>query len=162
MHVDSWYHAGALNPDGTPDFSDPNWKEASTVVPPVEGCNQLEFNPSHFELAPSGLLEGTHEAKAGGTTRADEPSAYEGRLKIPQVETFGTLSRPELKNATVTLPPGLSVSASAANGLEGCSEAQLDIDSGEPGKCPGRIEARLRRSDDTLAEQVFAGSCVSG
>jgi hypothetical protein len=136
MHVDSWDHPGAQNPDGTPNFSDPNWKETSTVLPPVEGCNLLEFNPSHFELAPSGLLEGTHEAKSGGTTQADEPSAYEGRLKIPQVETFGTLSRPELKSATVTLPAGLSVSASAANGLEGCSEAQLDPGSGEPGHCP--------------------------
>src|SRR5665213_1572786 len=112
MHVDSWQHTGAQNPDGTPDFSDPNWKEASTVLPPVEGCDQLEFDPSHFEQAPSGLLVGSHEAKAGGTTRADEPSAYEGRLKIPQVETFGTLSRPELKSATVTLPAGVSVSAS--------------------------------------------------
>jgi hypothetical protein len=136
MHVDSWQHPGALNPDGTPNFSDPNWKEASTVIPPVEGCNLLEFNPSRFEQAPSGLLEGSHEARAGGTTRADEPSAYEGRLKIPQVETFGTLSRPELKSATVTLPAGVSVSASAANGLEGCSEAQLDPGSGEPGHCP--------------------------
>jgi len=136
MHVDSYDHTGALNPDGTPNFSDPNWKEVSTVIPPVEGCNQLEFNPSHFELAPSGLLEEAHEPKAGGSTQADEPSAYEGRLKIPQLETFGTLSRPELKNATVTLPAGLSVSASAANGLEGCTEAQLDPGSGEPGKCP--------------------------
>jgi uncharacterized repeat protein (TIGR01451 family) len=136
MHVDSYDHTGALNPDGTPNFSDPNWKETSTVLPPVEGCNLLEFNPSHFELAPSGLLEGTHEARAGGTTRADEPSAYEGRLKIPQLETFGTLSRPELKSATITLPAGLSVSASAANGLEGCTEAQLDPGSGEPGHCP--------------------------
>jgi hypothetical protein len=136
MHVDSYDHTGALNPDGTPNFSDPNWKEASTVTPPVEGCNLLEFNPSHFELAPSGLLEGAHQPAAGGTTQADEPSAYEGRLKIPQVETFGTLSRPELKSATITLPAGVSVSASAANGLEGCSEAQLDPGSGEPGHCP--------------------------
>jgi len=136
MHADSYDHTGALNPDGTPNFSDPNWKEASTVIPPVEGCGELYFNPSHFELAPNGLLEGTHEAKAGGTTQADEPSAYEGRLKIPQLETFGTLSRPELKSATVTLPAGVSVSASAANGLEGCSESQLDPGSGEPGHCP--------------------------
>jgi hypothetical protein len=136
MHADSWQHPGVQNPDGTPNFSDPNWKEASTVIPPVEGCQLLEFNPSHFELAPSGLLEGSHAPAAGGTTQADEPSAYEGRLKIPQVETFGTLSRPELKNATVTLPAGVSVSASAANGLESCTEAQLDPASGEPGHCP--------------------------
>ena len=136
MHVDSYDHTGALNPDGTPNFSDPNWKEASTVLPPVEGCGELYFNPSHFELAPSGLLEEAHEPKAGGTTQADEPSAYEGRLKIPQIEEFGTNSRPELKSATVTLPAGMSVSASAANGLEGCSESQLDPGSGEPGHCP--------------------------
>ena len=146
MHVDSWYHPGAQNPDGTPDFGDPNWKEVSSVLPSVEGCDELEFDPSKFELAPSGLLEPSHEPGEGGTMEADHPSAYEGRLKIPQTETFGTLSRAELKNATITLPAGLSVSPSAANGLEGCSEAQLDPESGEPGKCPegselGTVEA---------------------
>ena len=136
MHVNSWYHPGAQNPDGTPDFSDPNWMQAAAALPPVEGCGLLDFDPSQFELAPSGLLDPAHEPGEGGTTQADHPSAYEGRLKIPQLETFGTLSRPELKSATVTLPAGLSVSASAANGLEGCTEAQLDPGSGEPGQCP--------------------------
>jgi len=157
MHVDSWDHPGALNPDGTLNFSDPNWKETSTVIPPVEGCNLLEFNPSHFELAPSGLLEGAHQPAAGGTTQADEPSAYEGRLKIPQVETFGTLSRPELKNATVTLPAGLSVSASAANGLEGCTEGQLDPGSGEPGHCPGGSELGTVEVVTPLLEKPLKG-----
>jgi hypothetical protein len=160
MHVDSWEHPGTQNPDGTANFGDPNWKEASTVLPPVEGCNLLEFNPSHFELAPSGSLEGAHQPAAGGTTEADEPSAYEGRLKIPQVETFGTLSRPELKSATVTLPAGLSVSASAANGLEGCSEAQLDPGSGEPGHCPegsklGTVEVTTPLLEKPLQGHVY-------
>jgi hypothetical protein len=157
MHTDSWVHPGAQNPDGTPNFSDPNWKEASTVLPPVEGCNLLEFNPSHFELAPSGLLEGAHQPAAGGTTQADEPSAYEGRLKIPQTETFGTLSRPELKNATVTLPAGLSVSASAANGLEGCTEGQLDPGSGEPGHCPDGSELGTVEVVTPLLEKPLKG-----
>ncbi len=159
MHVDSWYHSGAQNPDGTPNFSDPNWLEASAVLPPVEGCDspELDFNPSHFELAPSGLLEGTHEAKSGGTTRADEPSAYEGRLKIPQLEAFGTLSRPELKSATVMLPAGLSVSASAANGLEGCTEGQLDPASGEPGHCPDGSELGTVEVTTPLLEKPLRG-----
>ena len=157
MHVDSWYHPGAQNPDGTPNFSDPNWKEASAVLPPVEGCNLLEFNPSQFELAPSGLLEGNHEPKSGGTTQADEPSAYEGRLKIPQLETFGTLSRPELKKATVMLPAGLSVSASAANGLEGCTEEQLDPESGEPGHCPDGSELGTVEVSSPLLEEPVRG-----
>ena len=159
MHVDSWYHPGAQNADGTPNFSDPDWKEASAVLPPVEGCDstELAFNPSRFDLAPSGLLEGTHEAKAGGTTQADEPSAYEGRLKIPQLESFGTLSRPELKSATVTLPAGLSVSASAANGLEGCTEGQLDLQSGEPGHCPDGSKLGTVEVSTPLLEKPLQG-----
>ena len=159
MHVDSWYHPGAQNADGTPNFSDPNWKEASAVLPPVEGCSspELDFNPSRFELAPSGLLEGAHEAKSGGTTQADEPSAYEGRLKIPQLEAFGTLSRPELKDATVMLPAGLSVSASAANGLEGCTEGQLDPGSGEPGHCPDGSELGTVEVTTPLLEKPLKG-----
>ncbi len=157
MHVDSWYHPGEQNPDGTPNFSDPNWKEVSAVLPPVENCDLLEFNPSQFELAPSGLLEGSHEAKAGGTTQADEPSAYEGRLKIPQFETFSTFSRPELKTATVTLPAGLSVSPSAANGLEGCTEGQLDPGSGEPGHCPEGSELGTVEVSTPLLEKPLRG-----
>ena len=162
MHVDSWYHPGTQNPDGTPNFSDSNWKEASAVLPPVEGCDSMElaFNPSRFDLAPSGLLEGSHEAKAGGTTQADEPSAYEGRLRIPQLESFGTLSRPELKSATVMLPAGLSVSASAANGLEGCTEGELDPESGEPGHCPdgsklGTVEVTTPLLEEPLRGHVY-------
>jgi hypothetical protein len=160
MHVDSWDHPGAQNPDGTPDFSDANWKLASAVLPPVEDCDALEFTPSQFELAPSGQLEGSHETQAGGSTQADEPSAYEGRLKIPQVETFGTLSRPELKNATITLPAGLSVSASAANGLEGCTEAQLAPASGEVGHCPegsklGTVEVKTPLLEHPLDGHVY-------
>ena len=159
MHVDSWYHPGAQNADGTPNFSDPDWLAASVVLPSVEGCDspELDFNPSHFELAPSGLLEGSHEAKSEGTTQADEPSAYEGRLKIPQLEEFGTLSRPELKSATVMLPAGLSVSASAANGLEGCTEGQLDPESGEPGHCPDGSELGTVEVSTPLLEKPLKG-----
>ena len=159
MHVDSWYHPGAQNPDGTPNFSDPNWKEASAVLPAVEGCgsSELDFNPSHFELAPTGMLGSSHEPAEGGTTQADEPSAYEGRLKIPQLEAFGTLSRPELKSAVVTLPAGLSVSASAANELEGCTEGQLDPESGEPGHCPEGSELGAVEVTTPLLEKPLHG-----
>jgi len=157
MHVDSWYHPGSQNADGTPNFGDPNWKEVGTVLPAVEGCDLLEFNPSQCELAPTGLLGASHEPAEGGSTQADEPSAYEGRLKIPQLEAFGTLSRPELKNATVMLPAGLSVSASAANGLEGCAEGQLDPGSGEPGHCPEGSELGTVDVTTPLLEKPLHG-----
>jgi hypothetical protein len=46
IHVDSWQHSGRFNGDGSPDFSDPNWKGASVTSPPVTGCAGLRFAPS--------------------------------------------------------------------------------------------------------------------
>ncbi len=87
-------------------------EEVSTVYPQLTGCNLLQFNPS-LTLAPSAAPE-------GGTTQADESSGYSFALKLPQTEAFSELATPELKDATVTLPEGVSVSPSAAQGLEGC------------------------------------------
>jgi hypothetical protein len=93
----------------------------STAYPDVSGCNLLQgaaaFDPS-IKVEPE-------------TTQADTPSGYEVDLKVPQApNVFGALATPELKNATVTLPAGVSLSPSAASGpdaLEGCTEAQIDL-----------------------------------
>jgi hypothetical protein len=117
IELDSWENPG-------------RWvsKEATTY-PQVSGCNVLQFNPS-IELAPSTSSE-------GGTTQADEPSGYNVDLKVPQIEAFSELATPELKDATVTLPEGVSVSPSAADGLEGCRETGpegINIGSSNPEK----------------------------
>ncbi len=69
------------------------------------------------------------------TTQADTPSGYEVDLKVPQsTNLFPVLATPDLKDATVTLPAGVSVSPSAADGLVGCQEngpEGIDIPSGE-------------------------------
>jgi hypothetical protein len=85
-----------------------NWQsKEATVYPQVTGCNMLQFNPT-FELKPE-------------TTQADTPSGYEVDLSVPQARNlFPDLATPDLKNATVTLPEGLSVSPSTADGLVGC------------------------------------------
>jgi hypothetical protein len=85
-----------------------------TAYPEVTGCNLLQgaaaFDPS-IAVTPE-------------TTQADTPSGYEIDLKLPQdANVFGALATPELKKATVTLPPGVSISPSAASGpdaLAGC------------------------------------------
>ena len=43
---------------------------------------------------------------------------------------------PDLRDATVTFPPGVSISPAAADGLVGCTEAQLAPSSTEPAACP--------------------------
>ena len=124
IEVDSWENPG-------------RWlSKESTTYPQLTGCNLLQFNPS-IELAPSSSAE-------GGTTQADEPSGYDVDLKVPQTSLFEERATPELKDATVTLPEGVSVSPSAADGLEGCQETGprgIDISQGVSGHEAGEGEA---------------------
>jgi Domain of unknown function DUF11 len=110
-YMDSWSHPAAFNADGTPNLSDPNWKESESVSPPVTGCNALQFTP---------------ELGAQPTTNmADTPSGLEFELTVPQTEVAGTLATPTLKKAVVKLPPGMTVDPSAGDGLAACSTGQI-------------------------------------
>jgi hypothetical protein len=81
----------------------------------MEGCSKLDFSPS-LELAAE-------------TTSTDTPTGLEVNLRVPQNEDPNGLAEADLKSATVTLPPGLTLSPSAANGLEACSPAQIGLGS---------------------------------
>ena len=118
----------------------------SATSPAVSGCDLLAFNPS-LSVAPSPAAE-------GGTTQADEPSAYTVNLSVPQSEDPSGLATPELRDATVTMPAGVSVSPSAAEGLVGCQEAGAEginlteeqingagHEDGEPHAVPGHCPA---------------------
>jgi hypothetical protein len=125
VHTDSWQRPGTYLPDGEPNFSDPHWTTASSEAPPVTGCNQLE-----------GLFEPTISA-VSSTNRADSPTGLEVDLKVPQTEGTETLGTPPLKKAVVTLPAGMTVNPSSANGLQGCSLAALGMSaSGQPDAAP--------------------------
>jgi uncharacterized repeat protein (TIGR01451 family) len=92
------------------------------LSPAVTGCGALAFGPS-IALAPD-------------STQADAPTGLGVDLQVPQTDSPNTLATPELKDATVTLPAGLSVSPSAADGLQACSNAQIALSSSAPGSCP--------------------------
>jgi hypothetical protein len=123
IHVDSWQHPGAYNPDGSPNFNEPNWASASSTSPPVTGCNLLQFNPT-IGVQPT-------------TTVADSPSGLEVDLKVPQSEDPSTLATPPLRTAVVTLPAGVTINPSEAGGLGACSLSDLGMSaSGEPNAAP--------------------------
>jgi hypothetical protein len=124
LSIDSWEHPGAVLPDGEPNLSGGGWDTKSTTVwPSLTGCNFLQFDPS------IGVLP--------ETSRADEPSGLTVHLGVPQAQQQAPLLvEPELKDATVTLPSGMSVNPGSADGLQGCSLAQIDLFSGGAGECP--------------------------
>jgi hypothetical protein len=79
----------------------------------MEGCSKLDFEPSV-------------EAQAGSAT-PKSPTGLAVDVKAPQNEDPNGLREADLKDVSVTLPAGMAVSPSAANGLEACSEGQLGV-----------------------------------
>jgi hypothetical protein len=125
IHIDSWQHPGPYNPDGTPDLSDPRWVSTSSQSPPVTGCEALEglFEPS-IAAAPT-------------TANADSPTGLDVNLAVPQHTGAEELATPPLRDTLVTLPAGVTVNPSSANGLQACSLAQIGISaSGVPDAAP--------------------------
>ncbi len=87
----------------------------ATAYPEIAGCGLLQGEAA---FDPSLMVEPE-------TTQADTPSGYAVDLRFPQApDAFGALATPDLKDAAITLPAGLSVSPSAASGpsaLAGCA-----------------------------------------
>ncbi len=98
--VDTWQDPASQHGNVYPDVAE------TTVYPALGGCGMLGFAPS---------LGVTPE-----TTLADESSGYRFTLENPQSESAVAPATPEVKDATVTLPEGVSISPSAANGLVAC------------------------------------------
>lgn len=79
----------------------------------IEGCNELDFEP---------------EIKVQPTTNlTDSPSGLTVDLHQPQEFDLQGRSSAALKNATVTLPAGMTVNPSQAGGLGACGPAQIGL-----------------------------------
>ena len=139
-------------------WEEPNhWVKAQATAQPVAGCNLLQFQPA-FSLQPE-------------STRADEPSGYTFDLGIPQAPPeLEQLATPYLKNTTVTLPPGVSISPAAADGLAGCpaeGPEAINLTQAGSGHCPlasqvGEAEALTPVLEKPLRGHVYVAQPVCG
>jgi hypothetical protein len=113
--ADSWLEPGQHLPDGAIDTTDPRWKEARSVSPPLEGCERLPFNPS-IEVEPD-----EHSAST--------PTGLNVDVRVPQANTLSasSLAEADVRDTTVTLPEGLELSPGAADGLLACSAAAIGL-----------------------------------
>jgi hypothetical protein len=121
-------------------------KTASFASPPLSGCDQLSFEP---------MISVTPES-----TKADQPTGLGVHIHIPQVEETGKPATPPLRNAVVTLPQGVVVNPSLAEGLQGCTDAQWSEHDGEAGKCPeaskiGSLEVTTPLLDHKLPGSLY-------
>ncbi|HSS43379.1 MAG TPA: hypothetical protein VLK37_12615 [Solirubrobacterales bacterium] len=135
---DSWQHPGIFDEELiTTD------EEGTPFV--WEGCENLPFEPT---LVP---LPGTH--------RAHSPTGLDINLDLPSNEGPGGFSSSAVKEAVVTFPKGMTVSASAVAGLEACSEAQVGLGNNNPPACPsgsklGNVTIETQVLPDPLQGEV--------
>ncbi|HEV7493175.1 hypothetical protein [Baekduia sp.] len=146
IHMDSWQHPGSFKADGPPNLSDPAWKSASSTSPAVTGCNKLRFDPT-ISVKPD-------------ATSADASAGLDLGIKVPQPTDPNTLATPPLKKGVITLPQGMSVNPSAADGLSACSPAQIELGSASPPTCPdaskvGTVEVQSPLLPGTLSGSVY-------
>jgi len=93
---------------------------ATAPLADITGCGNLPFAPT-LTAQPT-------------TTAAASPSGIDVDLSIPQdgLTSATSLGTADLKNAVVTLPPGLTLNPAAADGLGACSEAEIGLTSDSP------------------------------
>jgi hypothetical protein len=116
--ADTWQNPGSLDEDGFAPAGDPAWKRASVSAAPTVGCEALNE-------AWTGVSEPSFTFRPD-STRAAAPAAYTAHLHIPQTglsEADG-LATAHLKDTTVTLPEGIALNPSAADGLGACTLEQ--------------------------------------
>jgi hypothetical protein len=88
---------------------------ASYEFEPFTDCESIEFEPT-MEARPS-------------TRAADSPSGLEVDLHFPQSSDPDGVMTGQLRKAEVTLPEGLVLNPSSANGLDACSPSQIGMTS---------------------------------
>jgi len=145
---DTWQNPGVFSSGGLQD----------QVLPPVTGCDKLEFHPG-FSFQPTS----TQGSSAVGAT---------ANVHIPQdgLEDPNKLATPDLKRVEVHLPAGLNLNPSSANGLESCSEAQIGYRGKEfplpnpirfddaPPSCPDGSKLGTMEIETPLLEETLNGT----
>ncbi len=89
----------------------------------LEHCPSLPFEPA-IVAEP---VEAQEDNSGETVHSASTSSGLDVRVELPQAGTLTPegLSEADVKDATVTLPPGVTLNPSAANGLQACSEQQI-------------------------------------
>jgi hypothetical protein len=133
LSADSWTATGSF-------------VEASSATPVLTGCNRLPFDPSLSVAADANV--------------ANEPSGYALGLGFYRTEGPAGLESSDPEDAAITLPPGASISLSAANGMLACSEAQAGLGSPGHAMCPeaakiGTVEVKTPLLSNPLEGAVY-------
>ena len=152
VQADSWAQEGGFTAPVVPAFE-----------PSLDGCNRLPFSPSISVAA---------DGKAGSS-----PTGLTVGIHVPQGVSLDPegLGEADVKDTTVTLPEGVALNPSAADGLEACTlltgkeKAQeekeekgeiegLNLETVQPANCPEASKVGLVRIKSPLLPNELTGA----
>jgi hypothetical protein len=137
-------------------WAQPSASAATSFEEPAPtACNQPDFSPT-IEAKPS-------------TNVTDAPAGLHVDVHLPQKdnEDPAGLAEADLRDATVTLPPGLTVNPASATGLGACSLAQIGYQgikegkpsfSTNPAQCPDASKIGTVAIETPLVDHPIPGS----
>jgi hypothetical protein len=103
LRADSWEEPGSVSEGRYSGYA-----EARSALPGATGCDLLRFDPL-IEVHPN-------------TATADEPVELGVSLQVPLSETPASTATPQLRDTTLTLPEGMSISPGIVDGIQACNE----------------------------------------
>jgi hypothetical protein len=135
---DSWQ-----NPEPAPFL-----QLSGSSIAGMTGCEELEFEPT--------------VAVSTSTHKASQPAGYRVDVQVPQNEEPEELATPDLRNAEVSLPEGVGLSPSAANGRASCSDALFGLKVRAKGHCSSASQAGTVKITTPLLESPLEGNVYVG
>ncbi len=110
----------------------------------LDGCNQLDFAPT---------LTTDLDTAAG-----DSPAGLHVGLHIPQSSNPNSLAEAHLKKAEVSLPSGIAINPSSADGLAACGAAEIELSGPNPAACPPNSKIGSVEVDTPLVDHPLPGA----
>ncbi len=119
IEADSWSNIG--------DYTEPfeyTFQNSADEPIDTDGCNRLNFEPS-IKVAPDG--------QQGST-----PTGLTVGVHVPQEASLNPsgLAEAAVKNTQVTLPAGIAINPSGADGLSACAMSEVALESPAEQTCP--------------------------
>ena len=134
-------------------YQDPtDLSDATSTYDAVEGCEKETFKP---------VLNASLT-----TNQTDSASGLNLGFRVPQTLGF-TPSPSQVKDVTVSFPPGLTINPDAADGQSACSDAAANFGSEDPGLCPdnakiGTVALTTPALDGPLIGSIYIGEPKPG
>ncbi len=119
----------------------------ATPLPSPTGCEKLKIAPA-VSVHPD-------------TVQRDTPAGYEIDVAAPQESEASGLATPPLRDVSVTLPEGTSLSPGLGVGLQACSDALFAQDACPDASKVGTVEVQTPLLAEPLTGAVYIGSPTS-